>query len=70
MSDIEITVPMDRAHSMIIYSDGDIISIGRKVFLDIGQFKYEWTHEYLNKANTVELIKCLQLAVTLMDEPV
>ena len=70
MSDIEITVPMDRAHSMIIYSDGEIISLGRKVFLDIGQFKYEWTHEYLNKANTIELIKSLQLAVTLMDEPV
>ena len=70
MSDIEITVPMDRAHSMIIYSDGEIISLGRKVFLDIGHFKYEWTHEYLDKANVLELIKCLQLAVTLMDEPI
>ena len=70
MSDIEITVPIDRAHSMIIYSDGEIISLGRKVFLDVGQFRYEWTHEYLNKADTVELIKSLQLAVTLMDEPV
>ena len=70
MSDIEITVPIDRAHPMIIHTDGDIISLGRKVFVGVGQFRYEWTHEYLNKADVVELIKSLQLAVTLMDEPV
>jgi hypothetical protein len=70
MSDIEITVPIDRAHPMIIHTDGHIISLGRKVFLEVAHFKYEWTHDYLSKADTVELIKSLQLAVTLMDEPV
>lgn len=67
---IEITVPIDRQHPMIVNTDGEIISLGVKRFMNVGEFKYEWTHDFLTKDETLELIKSLQLAVTLMDEPV
>lgn len=70
MSDIEITVPIDRADSMIIHTDGEIIDIGVKRWKNAGEFKYRWTHSFLTKDDALELIKSLELAVTLMDEPV
>ena len=70
MSDIEITVPIDYTHTMIVSTSGDLINLGYKKFKDIGEFKYHWTHEHMNRDDVRELINCIELAITLMDEPV
>ena len=70
MNDVEITVDTEFADPIIVsVSQGETASIGLKRFKRIGEFKYEWTHEYLSREDLTELIKALTLGVSLMEEP-
>ncbi len=69
MNDVEITVNGEFADPIIVsVSQGETASIGLKRFKRIGEFKYEWTHEYLSREDVLELIKALELAAFIMDE--
>lgn len=69
MNDVEITVNTEFADPLIIaVMGGETASIGQKRFKRIGEFKYEWTHEYLSREDVLELIKALELAAFIMDE--
>lgn len=70
MNDVEITVNTEFADPLIIaVMGGETASIGQKRFKRIGEFKYDWTHEFLTRDDLTELIKALTLAVSLMEEP-
>lgn len=70
MNDVEITVNTEFAEPLIIaVMAGETASIGQKRFNGIGEFKYDWTHEFLTRDELTELIKALTLAVSLMKEP-
>ena len=65
---MEIHVPSEHTEQLTISVDtdyGDGVSLGWKKFQAIGEFKYSWVIQHLNRDEVVALRDCLNYAISL-----
>ena len=59
----EVEVGLESSSLIVSWSNfDDYYSLGRKNFISIGSFKYEWFIEYMRREDLPEIIEALQFA--------
>lgn len=63
---MDIHVPTEHADQLTIAvdTDDDFTSIGWKKFLAVGEFKYSWVIQHLNRDDVTALRDCLNYVIS------
>ena len=65
---MDIHVPIEHADQLTISVDtdySDLVSIGWKKFVAVGEFKYRWVIEHLTREDVTALRDCLNYVISI-----
>jgi len=66
---LEIEPALEYRDPVIVSVIGNMACLGAKEFHGVGQFRYRWMLEHMNRSDVIELAEALRFAAEHMEDP-